>query len=814
MHILYMIFIYPLESLMQFLLEWFHHITFNYGISIILLSITINILILPLYYLAEKWKAEDQTLREKMRPNIENIKKYYKNQERHFYIQTVYRQFGYHPLSSVKASLGLLIQIPFFFAAFHLLSNYSDLDGISFLGILKDLGAPDGLIGGVNALPIIMTIINLLSAYIYVELLNKSEKIQLLGLAFLFLVLLYNEPAGLLLYWTMNNVFSLVKNFLEKKFKFGPIFSKKFKGKKPSFEFLKKIPYWEILLLLLLTYIYFIGLKSVKTDGITHTFAIEMQQLLQNFFIYASILFLIIIAFKSFIMEYIFKIGILPFEENDKSNFILLLFPLMPIMQYVILNQNSLSIYGSIYLLIGALLASMILIISIPVLLSPILPKYLTTSLGIAFVFLVFYMPALALENTWHKIGNLEIQLFIFMTIFLIAVFLHIKNKKLLQRLILVLFFINTFYVVFTSSYDIEKNNVKTTTPEVPIYFINKIKNTPIFQKPNIYLLTYDSYVVNETMKQYGIDNSAQELFLEKNGFKIYRKAYSVAGNTLSTMGRVLNMSSNPPIQPLGGENLVYSTLQKIGYKVGIIVPHGPSYFGNKTPATDFYFPINSQNGYELIFNSIMEGEFRFDAEITYSDIRLKDFITEKRKFMGWTYNPQFIYTHTGPGHSQNSGQCLSNEKPRFKKRLEKANIEMKRDVEKIINNDPNAIIIVNGDHGPKLTGNCTILNNFKKKEEISRLDIQDRFGTFLAIRWPDTYKVYDENLTVLQDIFPAIFATLYRDKKIFNILKVNPLTANDQVHRTSGVGIDNGIIKGGINDGEPLFLNTKEDGK
>ena len=244
-----------------------------------------------------------------------------------------------------------------------------------------------------------------------------------------------------------------------------------------------------------------------------------------------------------------------------------------------------------------------------------------------------------------------------------------------------------------------------------------------------------------------------------------------------------------------------------MGYKVGIVVPYGEGYFKNKIPVTDFYYPKNSQKGYEVILKSILEGEFRFDAEITYSEARRKDFISKKREFMGWTYSPQFMYTHTGPDHSPNSGQCRWDEKTRFKKRLETANIEMTRDVEKIIKNDPNAIIIINGDHGPYLTENCTSLNNFKKKEDVSRLDVQDRFGAFLAIKWPKTYEVHDENLTVIQDIFPAVFSTLYRDKKIFNVLKVEPFTADVHANRTSGVRINNGIIEGGINDGEPLFM-------
>ena len=260
MHILYMIFIYPLEFLMKTILEFSHSLTDNYGLSIITLSIIVNIILLPLYYMAEKWKAKDKAIQDSMKSEIDNIKKHYKGQERHFYIQTIYRRHKYHPLSSIKASIGFLIQIPFFFAAFHLLSNYQALNGVSF-GILKDLGNPDHLISGINILPIVMTIVNLLSAYIYIELLNKSEKIQLFALAFIFLVVLYNEPAGLLLYWTMNNVFSLMKNIIEKKFKLGSLFSRTFKGREEEKTFINanhftalykklSVPIWFFLLVL------------------------------------------------------------------------------------------------------------------------------------------------------------------------------------------------------------------------------------------------------------------------------------------------------------------------------------------------------------------------------------------------------------------------------------------------------------------------------------------------------------------------------------------------------------------------------------
>ena len=57
-----------------------------------------------------------------------------------------------------------------------------------------------------------MTIINISASAVYSKGLSLKEKIQLYLTAAVFLILLYNSPSGLVLYWTLNNLFSLLKN--------------------------------------------------------------------------------------------------------------------------------------------------------------------------------------------------------------------------------------------------------------------------------------------------------------------------------------------------------------------------------------------------------------------------------------------------------------------------------------------------------------------------------------------------------------------------------------------------------------------------
>lgn len=218
MELLYTIFLLPIETIMKLVLELAYKFTNNYGVVIILLSIIINIALIPIYNMAEKWREKDKAIRNSMKFALDKIKQNYKGKERYFYTQALYKIHNYSPISSVKASAGFLIQIPFFFAAFSLLSNYEPIAGVGF-GILSDLSKPDGLLFGLNLLPFVMTAINLLATYVYINKFDKNEKYQLWGIALLFLVLLYTQASALLLYWTFNNIFSLIKNLIEKNVK-------------------------------------------------------------------------------------------------------------------------------------------------------------------------------------------------------------------------------------------------------------------------------------------------------------------------------------------------------------------------------------------------------------------------------------------------------------------------------------------------------------------------------------------------------------------------------------------------------------------
>ncbi|MBO6193072.1 MAG: membrane protein insertase YidC [Clostridiales bacterium] len=215
MSALYTLFIYPLELFFEVVFSVANRVVGHPGLAIIILSLAVNFLVLPLYKRADEVQREERDLEAALADGIAHIKKTFKGDERMMMLNTYYAQNNYSPLYVLRGSVSLLLQIPFFMAAYRFLSNLKLLRGVSF-GPIADLGAPDQmfvLFGfGINILPILMTLINFISGYIYTKGMPLKSKVQLYGMALVFLVLLYNSPSGLAFYWTLNNVFSMLKN--------------------------------------------------------------------------------------------------------------------------------------------------------------------------------------------------------------------------------------------------------------------------------------------------------------------------------------------------------------------------------------------------------------------------------------------------------------------------------------------------------------------------------------------------------------------------------------------------------------------------
>ena len=209
----------PLKLVFEIIFQLANRFIGHPGLSIIVLSLIMNILVLPLYKRADAMQEQARDIENKLHDGVAHIKKTFSGDERMMILQTYYRQNHYKPTDALNGSVSLLLEIPFFMAAYQFLSHLELLNGVA-LGPIQDLSTPDGLlvIGGLtlNLLPVLMTLVNVISSAIYLKGFPLKTKIQLYGMALFFLVFLYTSPSGLVFYWTLNNVFSLVKTIFYK----------------------------------------------------------------------------------------------------------------------------------------------------------------------------------------------------------------------------------------------------------------------------------------------------------------------------------------------------------------------------------------------------------------------------------------------------------------------------------------------------------------------------------------------------------------------------------------------------------------------
>ncbi|MEC9376110.1 MAG: membrane protein insertase YidC [Pseudomonadota bacterium] len=210
---------------MLFLFEFLFSFVGNFGISIILLSLVVKIMMTPLTNLADRWQSEVNKIHSFLQPQLTSIKQNYEGEEAHKRILAVYKENNISQWYTLKSAAGFLIQIPIFIAAFDMLAESFLLNGVSFFWII-DLAKPDQLLelpfyipffgDWFNLLPFLMTALSLLASWLQHEdaltpELQRQQSIKLYLMSAAFFVLFYTFPAGMVLYWTASNFFHLIK---------------------------------------------------------------------------------------------------------------------------------------------------------------------------------------------------------------------------------------------------------------------------------------------------------------------------------------------------------------------------------------------------------------------------------------------------------------------------------------------------------------------------------------------------------------------------------------------------------------------------
>ncbi|MFN3598880.1 MAG: membrane protein insertase YidC [Aquificaceae bacterium] len=195
----------PLFIFMHWIYEHLHSWVF----SIFALTLIVRIFMFPLTYkstVAMGKMAE-------VAPKMQELKEKYKNDPAKFQeeIMKLYQEVGFNPMSGC---LPILLQIPIFFALYKVLTITVDLQLAKFLWI-QSLAQKDPY----YILPVLMGITMISQQFISPSP-EKSQNLIMVISSVVFTFLFASFPAGLVLYWTLNNVFNLGQTYLIKKLTF------------------------------------------------------------------------------------------------------------------------------------------------------------------------------------------------------------------------------------------------------------------------------------------------------------------------------------------------------------------------------------------------------------------------------------------------------------------------------------------------------------------------------------------------------------------------------------------------------------------
>ena len=210
---------------LYFLLNGIVMVVPQWGLAVMVLSVMVGVLMRPLSKIADRLQDQVHEIDGRLAPTLTHIKKEYKGAEQSEKILAMYKEQNVHPLYSLKSLAGVFVVIPVFIGAFDMLAENIHLSGEAFLWI-TDLSHPDAFMqlpfslpffgGYLNLLPFIMTGFSFIASKMHshpamdvAQQRKHSRNLVLMSLAFL--ILFYTFPAGMVLYWTTNNLISVIK---------------------------------------------------------------------------------------------------------------------------------------------------------------------------------------------------------------------------------------------------------------------------------------------------------------------------------------------------------------------------------------------------------------------------------------------------------------------------------------------------------------------------------------------------------------------------------------------------------------------------
>lgn len=724
------IIITPLQLMMECFLIFFHSCTGSWGFSLVLLSLAITLITWPLQSIADKIRKREENLEALMHDEIELIKRNFTGIKKSELIGVVYRRHNYHPLMALRGICGLFLLIPFFCAAYFMLSEFQDYQGVSF-GMVKDLSKPDALIQGINFLPVMMLLASIANIFIAWKL-SKTEfkwKMQAVMSA-LFFVLLYKMPSALVIYWTMNSIWGITKLLLTRYLentrlaKFKSIFEYPTAWILKIFNIISKPPVFVAL---------WAGLFSALYLYSRNWFILNSKELASA--VAWSVIPLLLIAIALDLL------GRLVIKYGFKN------------------IRNKLTLRCKYYLIFGIGLLLLFLRYNIFLELAEFIPYFQgksgDSSLIVSGILLILFTFWLRKRDVFKVTQNFNKVLIVCSALLFLSSVLHPKLTDPLEI------------------------HGSTVTPS------KEIQDLDFKEKPNIYIVILESMTSPATFKSiYNYDINPFLSELKDRNFKISDDMMSSYPNTITSMQGMFSMRHHYFFNEMGMDNTaargivsgnlynpVYHAFKKNGYKIQVGWP-GTSMFQDafKNAQKDNTFSID-----KLYYLSDMVWKVKpplmfrlaktfkklvIGKQVTIQKVKKGSKVTTKKfwnRSINWSKenNPVLTIVKINDTFHSDSRLALDlrnassvSSLKKFEKvycdAVSKANPKRLVDVDRIIANDPNAIVILIGDHGARRYRSAIeILAETGKWPECipepkDKTVARDYLGIFFAIRIPD----------------------------------------------------------------------------
>ncbi len=191
-------------------LKWVQGFVGNWGWSIVVLTILINLAMFPLRHKSVVSMRKMQAIQPEMKAIQDRYKKYKvtdpERQKMNTEVMALYKSKGVNPASGC---VPMLLTLPFLIAFYSMLQMAIEIRGANFMGWITNLSAPDPY----YILPVAMGVVQFWQMKLQPAAGDPTQQKIMMFMPLMFMVMSFSFPSGLVLYWLVSTLFTIVQQY-------------------------------------------------------------------------------------------------------------------------------------------------------------------------------------------------------------------------------------------------------------------------------------------------------------------------------------------------------------------------------------------------------------------------------------------------------------------------------------------------------------------------------------------------------------------------------------------------------------------------